>query len=331
MKTRRSMTLAGMIAASALVLTACGETEAGQAQGDADAGAAEEGTDWSDCTPGEQSAEVDLAAEEDKEISIAAFNGWDESFAAAHLTKYALEEEGYSVTIEGFEAGPGYTAVAEGDIDFLMDAWLPVTHEDYIAQFDEQLEASGCWYVQAANTIAVNEDSPAQSMADLAEMADEHNSTIVGIEAGAGLTRQTQDIMIPTYGLEDWEFKISSTPAMLAELKSATDSGENIVVTLWRPHWAYDAFPIRDLEDPEGAMGAAEVIYNFATAGFGEEHPEVSQLLKNLVISDENLASVENVMFSDENYGGENLDEAVAEWVADNPEFIEDWKAGALT
>ena len=28
--------------------------------------------------------------------------------------------------------------------------------------------------------------------------------------------------------------------------------------------------------------------------------------------------------------GGENLDDAVAEWVEDNPEFVEDWRAGQL-
>ena len=32
-------------------------------------------------------------------------------------------------------------------------------------------------------------------------------------------------------------------------------SSEDIVVTLWRPHWAYTAFPIKDLEDPQGKLG----------------------------------------------------------------------------
>ena len=161
-------------------------------------------------------------------------------------------------------------------------------------------------------------------------MKDEYGGTLYGIEAGAGLTRVTEDEAIPTYGLEDWEFAISSTPAMLAQLQSSTDAGENVAVTLWRPHWAYDAFPVRDLEDPEGAMGAGEVVYNFAYSGFGEDHPQVAQLLKNLVITDENLASLENTMFSEDNYAGENLDKAVAEWVEDNDTFVDDWKAGAL-
>ena len=326
---RRKMTVAGAASAVAVVLSACGATDGGQQAGADDEVAAGE-VDWSDCTPGEESAQVDLASQDDKEITIGAFNGWDESYAAAHLTKYALEEDGFSVSVESFDAGPAFTAVSEGDIDFVMDGWLPVTHEDYLAQFGDDLEAQGCWYIDAKNTIAVNEDSPAQSLEDLKEMADEYESTIYGIEAGAGLTRMTEEDMIPTYGLDDWDFKISSTPAMLAQLESSTDSGENIVVTLWRPHWAYDAFPVRDLEDPQGAMGAGEVVYNFAYAGFGEDHPEVAQLLKNLVIDDDNLAGLENVMFSDEHYGGEDLDAAVAEWVEENDTFVDDWKAGAL-
>ncbi|GAA4517926.1 glycine betaine ABC transporter substrate-binding protein [Brevibacterium yomogidense] len=329
MALRRMMTVAGSVAVIALGLSACGATDNGDdASVEADAGNGD--VDWSDCTPGEESAEVDLDSEDDKDITIGAFNGWDESYAAAHLTKYALEQDGFTVAVESFDAGPAFTAVAQGDIDFLMDSWLPVTHEDYIQQFGDDMEAQGCWYIDAKNTIAVNEDSPAQSLADLKEMADEYGSTIYGIEAGAGLTRMTEEKMIPTYGLEDWDFKISSTPAMLAQLQSSTDSGENIVVTLWRPHWAYDAFPVRDLEDPEGAMGAGEVVYNFAYSGFGEDHPQVAQLLKNLVITDENLASLENTMFSEDNYAGENLDKAVAEWVEDNDTFVDDWKAGAL-
>lgn len=330
MKKSTLMPLTGALAAGLLALTACGATDAGTDGGSGDDTAAAGGGDWSDCTPGAESAEVDLAADDGKDITIGAFNGWDESFAAAHLTKHVLEEEGYTVAIEAFDAGPAFTAVAGGDIDFVMDGWMPITHEDYLEQYGDKLETAGCWYDNAKLTIAVNEDSPAQSIADLADMKDEYGGTLYGIEAGAGLTRVTEDDAIPTYGLDDWDFKISSTPAMLAQLKSSTEAGDNVAVTLWRPHWAYDAFPVRDLEDPELAMGEAETIFNFARPGFAEDNPQVTQLLKNLVIDDENLASLENVMFSDEHFGGEDLDGAVDEWVGDNQQFVDDWKAGAL-
>ena len=319
----------GLMAAGALLLTGCGASnEGGSTQAGGEGGP---NSDWANCTPAAESADLSsMNADEDKEISIGAFNGWDESFAAAHLTKYVLEQEGYTVNIEAFDAGPAYQAVAGGDIDFLMDSWLPLTHADYVEQLGDKIEPAGCWYNNAKLTIAVNEDSPAQSIADLKDMGGDYDNTLYGIEAGAGLTKTTQEQAIPKYGLDDLDFKISSTPAMLAQLKKATDAGDNVAVTLWRPHWAYDAFPIRDLEDPEGAMGEAEVIYNFTTAGFGESHPYATQLLKNLHLDDETLSSLENVMFSDEAYGGENLDKAAAEWIGENQEFIDNWKAGSL-
>ena len=324
----------GVLAASVLALTACGvSNEGGNSGGGGDETAAGGGSevDWSDCTPGEESADTSsMEADSDTDITIGAFDGWDESFAAAHLYKYLLEQDGYTADVQSFQAGPGYTGLAEGDIDVILDGWLPLTHADYLEQYGEDIEAHGCWYDNAKLTLAVNEDSPAQSIADLAEMGDEYGNRIVGIEAGAGLTKTTEESAIPTYGLEDYEFIVSSTPAMLSELKKATDSGDNILVTLWRPHWAYDAFPVRDLEDPEGAMGEAELIYNFTRSGFSDDHPKAGQLLKNLVIDDEALSSLENVMFSEENYNGEDLDGAVEEWAGDNAEFFENWKSGSM-
>lgn len=329
---RTKLTMTGGIAAAAmLALSACGASNSGGGEASAGDGGGDATSDWSDCVPGATSEDVSSTEVDDnKEIKLGAFSGWDESYATTHLLKAVLEDEGYTVSIDSFEAGPGYVGLSQGDIDVLTDTWLPATHADYIEQYGDQIEAQGCWYDNAKLTIAVNEDSPAQSIADLKDMADDYGNRIVGIESAAGLTRITQDEAIPTYGLENMEFITSSTPAMLAELKSATESGDNIAVTLWRPHWAYDAFPVRDLEDPDGAMGDAEIIYNFSRDGFSEDNPYAAQLLNNLVLDDEHLASLQNLMMSDEHYGGNDHDAAVAEWLGENPDFVDQWKAGQL-
>src|SRR5699024_2622844 len=114
---------------------------------------------------------------------------------------------------ETADAGIVYTGLAGGDYDVNFDMWLPITHADYLKKYEDDLEQLGVWYDDAKLTIAVNEDAPISSLAELAENADEFGNRIVGIESGAGLTRITQDEAIPTYGLEDMEFVISSTPA----------------------------------------------------------------------------------------------------------------------
>src|SRR5699024_4886141 len=211
----------------------------------------------------------------------------------------------------------------------VVDAWFPNTHAQYIDQFGDQLEAVGCWFDEGFLTTAVTEDSPAQSLADLADYADEYGQRIVAIEPGAGLTATTEQEVIPTYGLEDWDYTPSSTNAMLQHLENAVEAGENIAVSLWHPHWAYAAYPIRDLEDPEGALGEAERLYSVGREGFTADFPNVNQLLQNLYISQEQLLEIEEIMVVENNR--EDNAGSVATWLEENPDFIENWKAGSLS
>ncbi|VXB97466.1 glycine betaine ABC transporter substrate-binding protein [Plantibacter sp. T3] len=254
-------------------------------------------------------------------VTIAVFSGWDEGIAASELWKAVLEEQGYDVTLEEAEPAPVFSGLSTGDYDLTLDVWLPTTHASYIEKFGDDVVDLGAWNTDAKLTIAVNEDAPVDSLEDLAANADLFDSRLVGIDPGAGLTEATQDKVIPEYGLDDWEFLTSGTPAMLSELKAATDAGENIAVTLWRPHWAYDAFPIKDLEDPKGALGDAEGIHSFGKADFADEYPTLAGWLKNFDFDSERLFSLENAMFNE----GDSKDYApvVKQWISDNQEYVD--------
>src|SRR5690606_11278714 len=216
MKKRLLATLA-MGAVAALGLTACA----------------------SDTTPGTND-DGDTGATGDKtSLTIGVFNGWPEGEAASYLWKIILEEKGYDVTLEYADAGPVFAGLDSGDYDVALDGWLPLTHASYVEEYPDVVDL-GAWNEDAVLTLAVNEDAPITSIEELAANADAFGNKIIGIEPGAGLTQATQEQVIPSYGLEDMEFITSSTPAMLAELSAAIDAGENVVVTLWRPHWAYD-------------------------------------------------------------------------------------------
>lgn len=306
MRTRtRRTALAASAVAVGLALTAC-------ASGSGSAGSDEE----------ERLANGDLP-----EVAIGVHSGWDEGIAVSALFQTILEEDGYTVESQEADAGVVYTGLTGGDFDVNFDMWLPTTHADYLKEYGDEMEQLGVWYDDARLTIAVNEDAPITSLDELAENADAFGGRIVGIESGAGLTRITQDEAIPTYGLEDMEFVVSSTPAMLAELKGATDAGENIAVTLWRPHWAYDAYPVRDLEDPEGAMGEAEEIHTVGRLGFSEDYPTLTKLIEAFTLTDEQLFSLENLMFNEDG-GGDPAASAQA-WLEENPDFVPDLKAAA--
>ncbi len=257
----------------------------------------------------------------DKDITIGMFN-WDEGIAATHLWKHILEEEGYNVKIETADPGPVFQGVADGDYDLALDVWLPLTHESYIDQYGKDMVELGAWNDDALLTIAVNSDAPIDSLTELADNADVFDNKLVGIEAGAGLTKITEEEVIPAYGLEKMDFQISSTPAMLTELKSAMDKDRDIAVTLWKPHWAYDAFDIKDLEDPDHMLGEAESIFSYGSKEFPEKFPEVAEWITNFKMDTELLHSLENKMFN-ENEDAANYDAIVAEWVGENQEYVD--------
>ncbi|RCL90930.1 MAG: glycine/betaine ABC transporter substrate-binding protein [Microbacterium sp.] len=257
----------------------------------------------------------------DRPIEIAVFNGWDEGIAASYLWQAVLEEQGYDVNLTYADVAPVYQGVSQGDFDVVLDTWLPVTHADYMDQYGDSLEDLGAWNDEAKLTIAVNEDAPIDSLSDLAANADAFNNEIIGIEPGSGLMRITADDVVPGYGLEGMNLVESSTPAMLTELRAATDADENIVVTLWRPHWAYDAFPIKDLEDPDGLLGGAESIHSVASTSFATDFPDVHQWISNFTMDSATLYSLENAMFNE--YEGDDYLPVVQEWISENQDWVD--------
>jgi len=256
------------------------------------------------------------------DLTISVFNGWPEGEAVSLLWADVLEGEGYNVELEYSDVVPGFTGLSTGDYDLNMDVWLPGTHKEYVEQFGADIEDLGSWNNDATLNIAVNDDAPIDSLEELAANADLFNNTIIGIEPGAGLTSITEEAVIPGYGLEGFDFTPTSTAAMLTELTAAEQTGENIVVTLWHPHWAYEAFGIKDLADPQGLLGEAEGIHSFSRTGFSDDFPTVTGWMENFEMDTETLDSLQNALFGSE-ADVSDYPEIVATWISENQEWVD--------
>ena len=265
------------------------------------------------------------AATEDKGTISIGWIPWDEDIAATYLWQRILEDEGYDVELTQLDVAPVYDGVANGDLDLFLDAWLPITHSDYWDEYGDRMEDLAVWYDQASLTIAVPDYVEAASLADLPGMEDTFDGRIIGIEPGSGLMRVTREEVVPGYGLDGYEVVEGSTPAMLAELERATGSQEPVIVTLWRPHWAYGVYDIRDLEDPQGLLGDAEEIHALGREGFSADFPEVAEWISRFEMDDAALASLENLIINEHGAGEEEA--AVEEWLsdADNRALVDSW------
>ncbi len=256
----------------------------------------------------------DSNADDKGTITLGFLPSWTDGLSTAYLLQDQLEKIGYTVEMKTLtEAGPLYTGLAQGDVDMYPSAWPELTHASYMEEYGDDIEDIGTYYDNAKLTIAVPEYSELTSIEDLKGKGAEFDGKIIGIEPGAGLTAQTEK-MIPAYGLEgEYQLVTSSTAAMLTELKAATDKQEDLVVTLWRPFWANDSFGMKDLEDPQGAMGEAEGLHFLGTKGFADEFPEAAELIEKIKLDDAQYGSLEDLVVNE--YGEGKEADAVDEWL----------------
>lgn len=258
--------------------------------------------------------------QQSKNINIG-YIAWDEDIAVSYLYKELLERKGYHVELQQLEAGPIYAGLSKGKPDLFMDSWLPSTHADYWKQYGSQLEDLGIWYNQATLNLAVpNYVGDVNSIADLKGKAAMFGGGITGIEPSAGESRIVQNQAMPKYGLTpEWQLKLSSTTAMLASLEKAIKDKQPIVVSLWHPHWAYAKYPLKDLKDPQGGMGAAEELHSIGRKGFSKDFPEVTAMVKKFKLNDQQLGQLENEV----NSAPKGQEQAAAKkWAEANPQVV---------
>jgi glycine betaine/proline transport system substrate-binding protein len=305
--------------AAALLLTACGDDD-GIDDGDDTAAPADNG-DAADNGEGLQGSDIG----DGREVVIG-WIPWEEDIAVTNLWHVILEENGFEVTQTQTDVAPVFDGVATGELDLFLDAWLPSTHEDYWDEYSDQVEDLGPWLDEAPLTWVVPEYvEDINSIADLQGNADMFGGTIVGIEPGSGLARISEEEVIPAYGLEgEFEQVTSSTAGMLAELEAAIANEEPIVVTLWEPHPAYGRFELKNLEDPENALGDPDEIRSIARQGFSDDFPEVAQALENMEFDAGTLAELEVIVLE------EAADELTGarEWLEANLDYVRPWLEG---
>ena len=253
-------------------------------------------------------ATVMLAAcggsENKKKISIAYAN-WSEGIAMTNLAKVIFEDQGYEVKLL--------------NADVFMDVWMPVTMADYMQEYGDKLEVIGNIYDNARIGLVVPEYVTINSIEELNAEKDRFSGEIVGIDAGAGIMKAT-DQALKDYQL-DYKLLTSSGPAMTASLKKAIDKNEWIVVTGWTPHWMFDRFKLKILQDPKTIYGAVETIHTVAWKGFSEQDPFAAQLLKNMHLTDEHISSlmtaIEDAQTSET--------EAARQWMNEHKELVDSW------
>ena len=259
------------------------------------------------------------AEESDKELTISQIN-WAENIAVTNMWKVILEEKGYDIKLNVLNMGVTMQALESGDIDASLEVWLPVQDANYLKEYQDTVNFSeATWYDNAKVGLVVpSYVEEVNSVEDLNEHKELFSSNIVGFDPGAG-TMEVTEQLITDYELE-FELLQSSEAAMLAEISEAIKKEEPIVAPLWSPHWVFSKYDLKFLEDPQNTFGGIEKIHHATRQGFEEDHPEVSEWLKNWKMEDEQIGElIEYVESAEDPLAG------ATKWVDENEELIGEW------
>lgn len=256
----------------------------------------------------------------DKEITLA-YVEWDTEVASSHVVGKVLEDLGYDVTLTPLDNSVMWEAVANGEADGSVSAWVPLTHEAQIEQYGDQVVHLGPNLEGAAIGLVV--PTYMEDVNSIEDLSDQAGQTITGIEPGAGVVAAAERSLEDYENLSDWEVATSSSGAMTTQLGQAYENEEEIVVTGWSPHWKFQAYDLKYLEDPNGTFGEAETIDTFVREGLEEDDPEAYQVLDNFYWEPEDNESV--MMDISE---GADPEEAAATWVEENQDKVAEWTEG---
>lgn len=155
---------------------------------------------------------------------------------------------------------------------------------------------------------------------------EEMDYKITGIEPGAGVVAASEAATEEYDSLEGWEVVTSSSGAMATALGEAIDNEEPIIVTGWSPHWKFQKYDLKYLEDPNGVFGDAETINTMVRQGLEEENPEAYTILDQFQWES---ADIESVMLEVSN--GTAVEDAAAAWIEENSDRVAEWTEGTET
>lgn len=248
-----------------------------------------------------------------------AYVEWSSEVASTNVMRVALEKAGFDVKLSSLSAAAIWQAVATGDADATLAAWLPTTHESYYTRLKDQIEDLGPNLDGTKLGLAVPAYSDINSIEELNDKAKIFNQEIIGIDPGAGLQGLTEQV-VKDYKLT-LRLRDGSDATMTAALANAIKNNENIVVTAWTPHWMFARWDMKYLDDPKNIYGGAEQIHTIARKDLKKDMPEAYAILDNFHWSAEDMGAV---MLMNEEPNSDPYKSA-QKWVDNHPELVNQW------
>ncbi|MFD5467978.1 glycine betaine ABC transporter substrate-binding protein [Kitasatospora sp. NPDC127059] len=181
----------------------------------------------------------------------------------AAVVRRILEAYGHPVSVVEAPHEELFRRQAAGEIDFLVSAWLPSSHEKYLAGHRDEVTVLAPHY-EPYCIWAVPPYVPASEVAEVGDLtrpdvAERMTRVIDGINPGAGISRFSAR-MVVNYGLDraGYRFAPGDEAGFVARVERGLARRERFVIPLWRPQYLNRRHALRPLAEPKGLLGSVD-------------------------------------------------------------------------
>ncbi|MDF7626301.1 ABC transporter permease/substrate binding protein [Lactobacillaceae bacterium L1_55_11] len=251
-----------------------------------------------------------------KKINIG-YVQWDSEVASTNVLAEAMRQHGYQVTMTPLDNAVLWQSLSTGQVDASVSAWLPNTHKALYDKYKNDIDLLGPNLKGVRLGLVVPDYMDVNS---ITQLNDQANKTIVGIEPGAGVMAAAQKTIDSYPNLQGWQLQASSSGAMVSALDKAYKAKQPIVITGWSPHWMFNKYKLKYLDDPKKTMGTSESINTITKKNLKSSDPQAYKVLKKFHWTKEDM---QDVMLQVQN--GKSPQQAADNWIKDHQKQVDAW------
>lgn len=181
----------------------------------------------------------------------------------AALVERIFKKYGWQVELSASAHQEMFERYGKGDVDMLVSAWLPASHEAYLKPFIDSTVKLTVLY-EPYCIWGVPDYIPERDIASVADLLKPDvlvkcDKLIQGINPGAGISRFSRTIM-GEYGLAraGYHFRNGSEEECYSTFEQAVIEKRWVVIPLWHPQFLHYRYSIRSLQEPKGLLGGQD-------------------------------------------------------------------------
>ena len=250
------------------------------------------------------------------------YSDYSFDIAVAYVLKGILDQQP-NLNVELYkipEDSVMFHALLENELDIAISVLLPLTHKDFmekhayeILKFDSLCDSMGAYV-----TVPIYADL--EKVADLRNFSSQMKNTILIPDGQNALYEFGKDV-IKDYNLTNYQFTETSWDNIITYVEDSLQESSNFAFIGMRPHWIYDKYDIKILEDSRHSLGIFESAHIICNVKFTEKMPTIAGFLRQVNF---NLSDIEYLMELNQTLGSEPYENAL-KWINQNTFRINRW------